>query len=159
MLRDGRRVSCGCLKLEKLLARSTKHGNKPRTGGSRVWNSWSNMMQRCTNPNHPRYGDWGGRGITVDPRWLDFANFLADMGEPPPGTTLNRKDNDGPYAPWNCDWASPAKQQMNRRGVKLTPAMVSKISQLNSDGLTMTEIGKALGIGRHTVSKALFSAH
>lgn len=116
-----------------------------------------NMLRRCTNPNHPRYADWGGRGITVDPRWSDYRNFLADMGERPAGTTLNRKDNNGNYCRANCEWATPTMQAANTRGVKLTPALVTRISQLSDDGMTMTAIGKALGIGRHTVSKALFS--
>jgi hypothetical protein len=92
----------------------------------------------------------------VDPRWMDFRNFLSDMGERPPGTTLNRKDNDGPYTLWNCEWATPAKQGVSRRGFKLTPGLVSKIAELSEDGLTMTAIGRQLGIGRHTVAKALF---
>lgn len=158
MLRDGRHVSCGCLKRERIIAQSTKHGDKPRAGGSRTWNSWSNMVRRCTNPNHPRYADWGGRGITIDPRWKDYRNFLADMGERPPGTTLNRKDNNGPYNKENCEWATPAVQAANTRQLKLTPEIVARITQLHRDGLTMTAIGKLLGLGRHTVSKALFNA-
>lgn len=157
MLRDGRHKSCGCLRTELVVARSTRHGDKPRAGASRTWNSWMNMLRRCTNPNHPRYADWGGRGITVDPRWSDYRNFLVDMGERPAGTTLNRKDNNGNYCRANCEWATPAMQAANTRGVKLTPALVTRISQLSDDGMTMTAIGKALGIGRHAVSKALFS--
>ena len=158
MLRDGRHKSCGCLRRELATARLTKHGNKPGSGASRTWNSWSNMTRRCTNPNHPRYADWGGRGITIDPRWADFRNFLADMGERPPGTTLHRKDNDGNYCRENCEWATPAVQAAATRSVKLTPALVARIVQLSEDGMTMTAIVKVLGIGRHTVSKALFNA-
>lgn len=157
MLLDGRHKSCGCLKRERIIARSTKHGDKSRANVSRTYNSWANMVRRCTNPNHPRYADWGGRGITVDPSWLDYRNFLADMSERPPGTTLNRKDNDGPYARWNCDWAGPAAQAANSRNTKLTPALVQRIVLLSEDGLTMTEIGRLVGLGRHAVSKALFS--
>ena len=73
------------------------------------------MIRRCTHVNDPRYKDWGGRGITIDPLWMDFANFLADMGERPLGLSLERKDNDGPYAGWNCVWATPAQQQRNTR--------------------------------------------
>ena len=73
------------------------------------------MIRRCTHVNDPRYPDWGGQGITVDPRWLDFRNFLADMGERPADLTLERKDNDGPYASWNCTWATLSEQQRNTR--------------------------------------------
>lgn len=158
MLLDGRHKSCGCLKREMIVTRSTRHGNKTRAGASRTYSSWSNMIRRCTNPDHPRYADWGGRGITVDPRWLDYRAFLADMGERPPGTTLNRKDNDGMYCRENCEWAGPAAQAANSRNTKLTPDLVTRIIQLSSTGLTMTQIGRQVGVNRHTVAKALFRA-
>lgn len=76
------------------------------------------MKQRCCNPNHPRFKDWGGRGIKVCDRWRDsFEAFLADMGRRPPGTTLDRKDNDGNYEPGNCRWATSEEQSMNKRGL------------------------------------------
>lgn len=75
------------------------------------------MIQRCTNPKAPMYRHYGGRGVTVDARWRGeggFSRFFEDMGERPPGTSLDRKDNDRGYEPGNCRWATADEQQNNR---------------------------------------------
>lgn len=78
------------------------------------YTSWHAMKQRCTNKNHKRYHNYGGRGITFDPRWARFNEFLKDMGECPEGMTLDRRNNDGNYNKDNCRWLSNNDQQRNR---------------------------------------------
>ena len=78
--------------------------------------AWRNMKQRCLNSKNPRYADYGGRGITVCERWLDFETFLADVGlRPSPELTLDRINNDGNYEPGNVRWTTRTAQQQNRR--------------------------------------------
>jgi hypothetical protein len=76
---------------------------------------WRNFRQRCTNPKDPCFKNYGGRGISVCDRWNKFENFFADMGERPPGLTLDRRNNDGDYDKGNCRWATRSEQNLNRR--------------------------------------------
>jgi hypothetical protein len=107
----GMSKSCNCLRKEMFAKRSTKHG----LCRSRAYQSWKGMKARCFNPRDRAYPDYGGRGITVCERWLIFENFYADMGERPPGMSLDRINNDGNYEPGNCRWATVAEQLANRR--------------------------------------------
>lgn len=73
------------------------------------------MIQRCANPKNIAYPYYGGRGITVCARWQSFPNFLEDMGERPPGTTIDRRDNEKGYSKDNCRWATRQEQDGNKR--------------------------------------------
>lgn len=83
--------------------------------------SWTGLKQRCFNPRNKDYHNYGGRGITVCQRWKDsFEDFIADMGpRPTPNHSIDRINNDGPYSPENCRWASLSVQNQNRHHAKL----------------------------------------
>jgi hypothetical protein len=81
-----------------------------------LYRTWHNMLRRCFDDKTSTYGNYGGRGITVCERWMQFKNFANDMGlKPHPSLTLERKDNDKDYDPSNCKWASRSEQCKNRR--------------------------------------------
>ncbi len=76
---------------------------------------WRTMRDRCCNPNHKAYRYYGGRGITVCDRWMEYENFLADMGHRPSKLhSLDRIDNNKGYEPGNCRWATRSEQQKNK---------------------------------------------
>ena len=80
-----------------------------------IYKIWANIKQRCTNPAHPRYADYGGRGITLCERWHNFENFYADVGDRPADLTLDRIDNERGYEPNNVRWVTRADNNRNSR--------------------------------------------
>jgi hypothetical protein len=90
-----------------------KHGHAKRGARSGTYNSWRNMLQRCQRDDLHNSYLYKEKGITVCARWLKFENFLADMGERPPGKTIDRIDGSLGYFPSNCKWATPYEQALN----------------------------------------------
>lgn len=109
---------------------------------------WSNMLSRCRNPKATGYPSYGGRGIVVCERWLDFAAFLEDMGtKPTPDHSIDRIDVNGNYEPGNCRWATETEQQRNKRSNRF----------LTACGETLTIMGWAdkTGLDRRAIEKRL----
>lgn len=114
-LRQGVSTSCGCVRKARFLESNTKHG-KSR---SPMYRRWANIKSRCLNPNNNHYHSYGGRGIKICERWLEFAKFYKDVGEPPfPGAEIDRIDVNGNYEPSNFQWATRKQQNNNRRDTR-----------------------------------------
>jgi hypothetical protein len=112
-LKSGHSKSCGCYRKINSKKLFTTHGRSK----TKEYRSWRHMLSRCYNKNHPRYEDWGGRGISVCARWAtSFELFFKDMGPCPKDKySLDRINNNKNYSPSNCRWASAKEQNANKR--------------------------------------------
>jgi hypothetical protein len=144
-LRSGAIKSCGCLRLDTVRTRFTTHGKTHTTEHS----IWTGMLNRCRNPKIAAYVHYGGRGITVCDRWRSsFTLFLSDMGPRPSWKhSIDRIDNDGPYSPENCRWATPSQQANNSRHNR----------RITHDGVTKNigQWAKSLGVTKETINARL----
>jgi len=101
----GNTTSCGCT------VPNFKHGGWKKSS----YNTWRAMIRRCTISTDKDYLRYGGKGISVCPAWMEYKNFVADMGEPEGDETLDRVDTYGNYSPENCRWAGVQTQNRNTR--------------------------------------------
>lgn len=105
------------------------------------------MLRRCNDPSHKAYKYYGGRGIKICERWLDFENFYADMGERPEGLSIDRIDNDGDYQPGNCRWATALEQARNKRRKSVFDEDVNVSALARELGLTRQAIYARIKLG------------
>lgn len=136
-MRNGSTKSCGCIL-------RTQKGKS----GSKTYNSWSAMLQRCYDTSVKHYERYGAMGITVCDRWKDcYENFLLDMGERPLGKTLDRIDSKRNYNKENCKW-STIKEQCNNTRRNMLIEYSGKIQ-------TLTQWAEEFGIGWSTLRKRI----
>lgn len=129
------------------------HAKTDTRPASPTYDCWSAMRARCATPTHRHYAEYGGRGITVCERWVNsFENFLADMGNKPPGLTLERRDNDKGYGPDNCKWAPQSEQNRNRSITKLTADDVQEIHGRIEHGEKQRVVAERFGLSHQHVS-------
>lgn len=141
----GNTTSCGCV----LKAAITKHGGWNKSS----YNTWRAMIRRCTKPTDKDYPRYGGKGVSVCARWLEYANFAADMGEPVGDETLDRIDTYGNYEPSNCRWAGV---QTQNRNVRIRPDSTTGVT-----GVSKTGSGRFMAkitVGPHSYYSKVFLA-
>jgi hypothetical protein len=108
------------------------------------------MRDRCTNSNASRWEDYGQRGISVCPRWLEsFENFFEDMGPRPEGKTLDRINGDGNYEPENCRWATDEEQANNKSNTRWL--------EYDGERLPIRLWAKKLGLKMSTLKNRIYS--
>jgi hypothetical protein len=112
--------------------------------GTPTYMSWFAMKQRCQNPNHPKFADYGAVGIAVCAEWKSFEAFYRDMGKRPEGHTIDRIDARKGYEPGNCRWATPKEQSSHI-------ASVRKV-RFGPESLTLTELSERLGVNKKTLA-------
>lgn len=119
-LRRGASRSCGCLRVEQLIARVTTHGHASAGNHSPEYQTYNGMLSRCLNPKNKFYSKYGGRGIAICEEWRgSFQTFLNHMGrKPSPDHSIERRDNNLGYYPSNCYWGTKTEQANNRSNCK-----------------------------------------
>ena len=143
-LRRHASLSCGCLNREIC---STHHET-----GTRLYEIWHGMKQRCNNPNSKDSHNYSNRGITVCDEWNHgfelFRDWALDHGYEE-RLTLDRIDDNGPYSPLNCRWATAREQCRNTRA--------NHLLEFNGEKKPMIEWAEITGIGYATLARRIYS--
>jgi hypothetical protein len=143
---------------------ASRHGHTAGGVVTRTYDTWRAMLARCEYPGNASYHAYGARGVAVCERWHDFRNFLADMGDRPRGSTLDRIKNARGYEPGNCRWATYAEQAANRDTARaerngrsrLTSDQVAAIrAEHSADGTSSYALAKRYGVDQGTVAALL----
>lgn len=149
-MKRGATRSCGCLRRELVAAGNHKHGLASRDYRNYLYCTWSNIKQRTGNRNKEEWHRYGGRGILLYAPWRDdFEAFalwiLANLGDrPSKAHTIDRINNDGPYAPGNLRWATWPEQIANRSNTVWVT--------VGDERLTLKEACAAFGVNYHSIT-------
>lgn len=110
---------------------------------------WAAMLARCSNPKDPGYKNYGARGIRVCDAWADFTSFASWAAESGyrEDLELDRRNNDGPYAPHNCRWVTRSVNSSNRRNARMVTAF--------GETLNLSEAARKYGLNRCTLENRL----
>lgn len=117
-IKSGHSKSCGHLYTkDKRTPRKAQKMEFHKCSNTKVHNTWKRIKQITSNPFHPKWKDYGGRGIKMCKRWQEsFLAFLEDMGHPASeDLSIDRINNDGNYEPGNCRWTTSSVQNSNKR--------------------------------------------
>ena len=138
--------SCGCIPI----GAKQKHGHAIKGSRAPEYTIWANMIRRCTDPNDSSYRRYGERGINVHPLYLDYRNFIKDIGpRPTPKHSVDRINNDGNYEPGNIRWATRNEQARNRSDTRFVT--------FNGETRPAVEWAEVLNINKHTLLVRLYS--
>lgn len=127
------------------------HGLK----GTREYNLWCGIKQRCYNENSSSYKYYGAKGITMCDEWLNsvdtFYNWLHQNGYDETAkfgkTTIDRIDNTKSYSPANCRIVTLKKQCYNRSS--------NNYITYKNETKTLTEFSKQYNLNINTLKKRI----
>lgn len=156
-LRQHKTLSCGCLHDEKASERMTDMLTKHGLSKTPLYRVWGSMIDRCSRSTCRSFHRYGGRGITVCDEWRDdFAAFYswAMSNGYRKGLEIDRVDNDGPYAPWNCRWI-PSKENCRNTSVCVPVSIVDLSTGQTVTASTISEASSITGVGQNTIRRML----